>query len=241
MKGVKRVARGSLLVVVTLWFALSFGTVWATENVNPDMAGKTSQAVTAEAQTKDTTAMAHEEGKTVEHATAEHGAEKHPMITAAKLKDLGFRIMNFAVLIFILVKFGAKPIAAGLSSRKNKIKTEIEDLQAKKAEAEKSFKEFEAKLASIEAEIGTIVEKAVAQAEIEKTRIIEKAEQAAADIQRQAEMAIQHEVMEAKRTLKNDIADKAAVMAEELIKRNLTAADQVKIVEDYLVKVGAVQ
>ena len=41
--------------------------------------------------------------------------------------------------------------------------------------------------------------------------------------------------------LKNEIADQAAAMAEELIIKNLTAADQVKIVEDYLVKVGAVQ
>ncbi len=241
MKGVKRVARGTLLVVVTLWFALSFGTVWASENVSPEMAGKASQVVVAQTQGNEAAAAVHEEGNAGEHAAAGHGEEHHPMITKAKLWDLLWRFMNFAALMFILVKFGAKPIATSLRSRKNKIKTEIEDLEAKKADAEKSFKEFEAKLASIEAEIDTIVEKAVAQAEIEKTRIIEKAEQAAADIQRQAEMAIQHEIVEAKRTLKNDIADQAAAMAEELIKKNLTVTDQVKIVEDYLSKVGAVQ
>ena len=72
-------------------------------------------------------------------------------------------------------------------------------------------------------------------------KIIERAEQAAADIKRQAEMAVQKEVMEARRTLKNDVAEKAAAMAETLIMNNLTAADQIKIVEDYLAKVGAVQ
>jgi F-type H+-transporting ATPase subunit b len=234
MKGVKRVARGTILVVVTLWFALSFGTVWATENVTPDMAAKTSHAAVVEGHGKDVKAAVHEETK-----AAEHGEE--PIFTKDKLKDLGLRFMNFAVLLGILLYFGAKPIAASLSGRKNKIKNDIEDLEAKKTEAEKSFKEFEAKLASIEAEIDTIVEKAVAQAEVEKGRILERAEQAAADIQRQAELAIQHEIMEAKRTLKNDIADQAAVMAEELIKKNLTAADQVSIIENYLVKVGAVQ
>ncbi len=240
MKGMKQVARGTFLVVVTLWFALSCGIVLAAENGGPGVAGKTSQAVAAEGATKAAT-VTHDQGKTVEHAAAEHGEEHEAIFTTAKLKDLGFRIMNFAVLIFILVKFGAKPIAASMSSRKSKIRNEIEDLEAKKSEAERSFKEFEAKLASIEAEIDTIVEKAVAQAEVEKTRIIEKAEQAAADIKRQAEMAIQNEIMEANRTLKNDIADQAAVMAQVLIQKNLTAADQVKIVEDYLVKVGAVQ
>jgi len=47
--------------------------------------------------------------------------------------------------------------------------------------------------------------------------------------------------MEARRSLKNDVADQAAAMAETLIVKNLTAVDQVKIVEDYLAKVGAVQ
>ena len=242
MKGVKRVARGTILVVVTLWFALTFGTVWAAEKSNPEMAEQTTHAAVVEGHAQEATAAVHGEGAAAEHAaTAEHGGEKHPLVTKAKLWDLGWRFMNFAVLMFILIKYAAKPIATSLSGRKNQIKTEIEDLQAKKAEAEKSYKEFEAKLAGMEAEIATIVEKAVAQAEIEKARIIEKAEQAADDIQRQAELAIQHEIMEANRTLKNDIADQAAAMAEELIKKNLTAADQVKIVEDYLGKVGAVQ
>jgi F-type H+-transporting ATPase subunit b len=46
---------------------------------------------------------------------------------------------------------------------------------------------------------------------------------------------------EARKTLKNDVADQAAVMAEELVVQNLTDADQVKIIENYLDKVGAVQ
>lgn len=238
MKGVKRVARGTVLVAATLWFALSCGTVWATEHANPNMAGKTSQAA-AGGPAANAAAGIHE-GKADAHAAAGQHAPKNSL-SAEKLKDLGWRVMNFIALMVILIKFGAKPIAAALSSRKNKIKNEIDDLEIRKAEAEKSYKDFEAKLASVEKDIDTIVEKAVAQAEIEKVRIIEKAEQAAADIQRQAEKAIQREIMEARRMLKNEIADQAAAMAEELIIKNLTAADQVKIVEDYLVKVGAVQ
>jgi F-type H+-transporting ATPase subunit b len=149
--------------------------------------------------------------------------------------------LNFIVLIFLLVKFGAKPIGTALAGRQQKVKEELEELEARRDAAEKSYKEFEAKLATVEKDIDSVVEKAVAQAEVEKTRIIEKAEQTAADIKRQAELSIQNEVMEARRTLKNDIADQATVMAEELIVKNLTPEDQVKIIEDYLDKVGAVQ
>jgi len=113
-------------------------------------------------------------------------------------------------------------------------------LQQQRVETEQSYDAFQEKLANVESEIDTIVEKAIAQAEVEKIKIIEKAEQAAEDIKRTAEMAIQNEITEARRLLKNEVAEQAAVMAEELIIKNLTDADQVKIIDDYLAKVGAV-
>lgn len=175
------------------------------------------------------------------HAAASDGGHVSSSLSPAKIKDLGWRIVNFIALVIILVKFGAKPIGAGLAARRKGIQDEIEELQRKRAEAEKSYNEFQAKLASVESEIDKIVDRAVAQAEIEKTKILEKAEQAAQDLKRSAEMAIQNELTVARRTLKNDIAEQAAVMAEKLIVSNLTADDQVKIIDNYLAKVGAVQ
>jgi len=162
-------------------------------------------------------------------------------LSPEKLKDLMWRVMNFAVLMFILIKFGAKPIGAALSGRREQIKEEIEDLESKRSEAERSYKEFEAKLAGMEGEIDTIVDKAVAQAEIEKEKIIESAHKAAEDIKRQAEMAIQNEIVTVRRSLKNEMADQATDMAEEIIIKNLKPEDQNKIIEDYLNKVGAIQ
>ncbi len=162
-------------------------------------------------------------------------------LSSEKLMDLLWRVLNFAVLVFILVKFAAKPIASGLSGRQKAIKEEIEGLEAKRDAAEASYKEFTAKLSTVEKDIDSIVEKAVAQAEIEKAKILEKAEQGVADLKRSAEMAIQNEVTVARRNLKNEVAEGAAVMAEELIVKNLTDDDQVKIIEGYLNNVGAVQ
>ncbi len=177
-----------------------------------------------------------------ESAGAEHaGAEHHPMITPERLKDLFWRTANFLALVVILVKFLAKPISSGLSGRRQQIKAELEELQAQRDDAERSYKEFEARLAGMEKEMETIVEKAVALAEVEKARIIEEAEQAAEDIKRQAEAAVQAELVDAKRKLRDEVAEQAAAMAEELIVKNLTPADQVAITEQYLERVGAVQ
>jgi F-type H+-transporting ATPase subunit b len=218
MKGVKHIARFVSLVALTLFLASFCGSVYAS-----DKAGN---------------AAASDHGTV---ADGGHGAKVSNSLSAAKVKDLGWRIVNFIALMIILVKFGAKPIGAGLAARQKKIKDEIEDLQQKRVEAEKSYNAFQAKLASVESEIDKIVDRAVAQAEIEKVKIIEKAEQAALDIKRSAEMAIQNELTEARRTLKNEVAEQAAIMAEKLIVNNLTADDQVKIIDNYLAKVGAVQ
>ncbi len=248
MRGVKQVARILVLVTAALWFALSNGTVWAADQTSHETTEAAQQVAPeqghGETVTGNTEASAgHTEAAVKGETAAEggHGAAKGGSLSPAKLKDLGWRVLNFIALMIILVKFGAKPIGASLAGRQKRIKDDIEDLQTKRAEAEKSYRDFEAKLASVEKDIDKIVEKAIAQAELERVKIIERAEQAATDIKRQAEMAVQKEIMEARRSLKNDVAEKAAMMAETLIVKNLTAADQVKIVEDYLAKVGAVQ
>jgi F-type H+-transporting ATPase subunit b len=93
----------------------------------------------------------------------------------------------------------------------------------------------------MEKEMETVVEKAISMAEDEKTRILKEAEESAEDIKRQAEAAVHAAVVEAKRSLQVEVAEQAAVMAEELIVKNLTPEDQVAITEQYLEKVGAVQ
>ena len=239
MKGVKQTTRMMILVMLTLCLAFSAAAVWASS-------GQVSQGAE---QATGQAAGGHEAAPAVEQAAAghgeaaagAHGATKGGSLSKEKLTDLFWRVVNFAALMIILVKFAAKPIGAGLAARRKQVKDELEDLEARKVVAEKSYRDFEAKLATVEKDIDAIVDRAIAQAEIEKTKILEKAEQAAADIKRQAELAIQKEIMEAKRTLKNEVADQAAAMAEALIVQNLTPVDQVKIVEDYLAKVGAVQ
>ncbi len=162
-------------------------------------------------------------------------------LSSEKLWDLFWRVINFAVLMFLLVKFGAKPIAGALGGRQKRIREELQDLERRRDEAERQYREFETKLASVEKDIDTIVARALAQAEVEKAKIIEKAEKAVGDLKRQSELAIQNEIVEARRSLKNEITEQAAALAEELIVKNLKPEDQVQIIENYLNKVGAVQ
>ncbi|MGB5684699.1 MAG: ATP synthase F0 subunit B [Candidatus Electrothrix sp.] len=190
------------------------------------------------------------EGEHAEQAAAGDGeghgeghGESHvaPMITKAKLWDLLWRALNFAALVFIMVKFLSRPIAAGLGGRKHQIQDELETMQEKRDEAEQAYKTFELRLAGMEDELSELVEKAKAMAEDERTRILAEAEASAKDVLRQAEAAVEGALAHAKSKLQSEIAEQAVVMAEELIVKNLTPEDQVAITEQYLERVGAVQ
>ncbi len=237
MKRVKRVTKKGALVAAALWLSLTAGSVWAAEATHGAPVVGDHGAVAAQHGAEAVATAGHG----VADAGAAGGHAVKNSLSPEKLKDLGWRVMNFIALMIILIKFGAKPIGDALSGRRKQVKEELDSIEAKKAGAERSYKDFSEKLASVEKEVDQIVEKAIAQAEIEKVKIIERAEKAAEDIKRAAQMAVANEVTAARRMLKNDIADQAAVMAEALIVKNLTADDQVKIVEDYLDKVGAIQ
>jgi F-type H+-transporting ATPase subunit b len=211
---------------------------------NEITAGTSTGALLASSQAKAPAVTSHEAPATGHAATAKsegHGGALASSLAPAKLKDLFWRTVNFLALVVLLVKFLAKPIGAGLSGRQQQIKEELDDLSIRRDEAEQSYKEFEAKLAGMEKEMDLVVQKAIAQAQSEKARILADAERAAEDIKRQAEAAVQSELEDAKRMLRAEVAEQAAAMAEELIVRNLTPADQVAITEQYLERVGAVQ
>jgi len=162
-------------------------------------------------------------------------------LSPAKLKDFMWRVMNFAALMIILIKFLKKPLVDALKGRQQSIATEFEDLETRRADGEREYNEYASKLAGIDNELKEMVQKAIAQGQVEKERIIEEANKAAENIKRQAEMAIHNEITEAKRRLKSEVTEQAAIMAEEIIKKNLQATDQDKLVEDYLTKVGGLK
>ncbi len=204
----------------------------------------TAGAMLASSQAKAPAVTSHGAQTTGHDATPSsdvHGGGLASSLAPAKLKDLFWRTVNFLALVVLLVKFLAKPIGTGLSGRQQQIKDELDDLSIRRDEAEASYKEFEVKLAGMEQEMELVVQKAIAQAQNEKERILADAERAAEDIKRQAEAAVQTALEDAKRLLRAEIAEQAAVMAEELIVRNLTPADQIAITEQYLERVGAVQ
>lgn len=150
-----------------------------------------------------------------------------------------YRVLNFAVLAGALVFLLRKPLSQALGSRIKGIRAQLEDLEAKKAEAEKVLSEYNAKIARLSQESEGIVAEYIRQGSEAKARILKEAELAAYKLEEQARRNIENEFQVAKQRLQQDIFEKAMTKAEEIIKKNITADDQNRLVDEYLDKVVA--
>jgi F-type H+-transporting ATPase subunit b len=158
-----------------------------------------------------------------------------------KTKDLIFRIMNFAVLAGALFFLLRKPVAKGLEARRQGIKDQLEDLERQQQEAEKQLAEEKQKLARLDKEVEKIMAEYVKEGEAAKARIIEEGKVAAEKLREQAKKNLAHEFQKAKEQLKAEMAEEAVAMAEDIIRKNINAEDQKRIVDEYLTKVVVAQ
>ena len=179
------------------------------------------------------------------HGAAKQGEQAHGEAAHGDAKPVGwlptdtYRVLNFAVLAGALVFLLRKPIAQALDSRIKGIQAQLEDLEAKKAEAEKTLSEYNAKIARLSKESEGIVAEYIRQGNDAKARILKEAEAAAYKLEDQARRNIENEFEIAKQRLQQDIFEKAMTKAEEIIKKNITADDQNRLVDEYLDKVVA--
>ena len=150
-----------------------------------------------------------------------------------------FRVMNFAVLVIVLVYVLRKPLSQALGARIKGIKSQLEDLEARKTEAEKKLAEYNEKLSQLEKESEKIVEDYIKQGNEAKARILKEAESAAEKLQTQARRNIEHEFKQAKLQLQEEIFETSLAKAEEIIKGKISGEDQDRLVDDYLRKVEA--
>jgi len=150
-----------------------------------------------------------------------------------------FRVMNFVVLAVLLIYLLRKPLSQALSSRIKVIKDELEDLEARKDDAEKKLAEYNQRLSQLETEAETIVEDYIKQGHEAKARILKEAESSAEKLKAQARRNIEFEFEQAKLKLQQEIFESSLEKAEELIKNKFSEDDQDRIVDEYLKKVVA--
>ncbi len=151
--------------------------------------------------------------------------------------EFGWKSVNFIILVGLLYWLLAGKLKEFFVDRGKNIRKALEDAIAAKEEAEKKFKEYELRLEKANEEIAKISEMIKAQGQAEKQKIIEDARKTAEKMKEDTQARMEQEFKKAGSQLRAEAALLSVQMAEELLKKNLSAKDHETMVRDYLDKV----
>ncbi len=169
------------------------------------------------------------------------GAAHHPD-SGAQMKDFGWRVLNFAVLLGIIIWALKKAdIKGSLAARQADIAKSLKDAEAARDAAEAKLREYGVKLDLASKEIDELHAAIIREGEQEKNRIIAEATIAADKIVAQAALSAEQETVKAR----NELRAEAARLAVEIATGKLTGAiqknDHDRFVGEYLDKVVQIQ
>lgn len=165
---------------------------------------------------------------------AEHG---HGGAPAIDTKKLALQLVNFAVLLFVLIKFGGGAINKALAARHNQLKADLAAAAELKAAAEAKLARQEARLASLEKEIAQMRQGLHAEAEAEKARLIAAAEERARRIKDETTFLMEQQTREAESRLRRESAEAALKTAEEILRRVVGPADRQRMLDTFVADV----
>ncbi|MBE9503172.1 MAG: ATP synthase F0 subunit B [Proteobacteria bacterium] len=151
-----------------------------------------------------------------------------------QLADLGWRVLNFVVFAGIIYVAAAKPVRNFLNGRIEGIRKDLEDAEQAKEEAERKTRECLKKIENLEDEFREIEGTFIREGEVERDRMIEAAEAAAEKIRIQAQFSTEQELKKAIAAIKEQTAEAALALAEEVLKGEVKEDDQKRLVSEYL-------
>jgi F-type H+-transporting ATPase subunit b len=164
---------------------------------------------------------------------AEEG-EAHTSI----FKEYMWQIINFGILVFILFKYGRKPLKSFFKQRTELIEKTLKEAKEAKDTAQKALQEVEERLKTKDKEIEEILSLTKRSGEVERENLIEQGERLKEKILEQAKANIAYELKHAKEAIKAEAAEVAIELAEKKLKEKLTKEQQERLLDESITKIG---
>ncbi|MBI5078449.1 ATP synthase F0 subunit B [Candidatus Saganbacteria bacterium] len=157
-----------------------------------------------------------------------------PLATEWDMARDGGRILNAAVVLgavaYLVIRWGG-PV---FRKRAEDIAFKIDALETAKRDAANKLKEYEERLAKIEAEANRLKAEARAEGDLIKSQIIGQAEQAAKRIIEKAHEQIGLEGDKARERLKTEAFAEALSLAEDILKKNIRPEDHKRLIHSHI-------
>ncbi len=151
------------------------------------------------------------------------------------------QILSFFLLLFLLRHFAWKKILGLLDRRREKISSELGEIENTKLEIARLKADYESKIASIHQQAQAKIDEAIEEGKKINAQMRKKAHEDAQDIIADARNQVKYEVSKAQEQLKDKIVDIALGAARTVIQEKLTEDGDRKIVEDFIKEIEQVE
>ncbi len=162
------------------------------------------------------------------------GAEHH----APSINQIWFPLINFLIFAYLIQQYALPLLRSFLLSRREEVVAAIQSAADDKRRAEAMVQEYRSRLVRLNEETKSIEESLRAEAEREKARLLSEAEATADKVKRDARFLADQEIKVARQQLRREMAETARGAASDLVRRHISAADQTRLVEDFIQSIG---
>ncbi|MCD7858725.1 MAG: F0F1 ATP synthase subunit B [Firmicutes bacterium] len=152
--------------------------------------------------------------------------------------DALFTLANTLTIFFVAKKFLFGPVMKLIADRQSEIDRIYEDADAAKQSAEAMQDEYRRKLSEAQSTSDRLVKEATVRAQKREEEILRQANADAGAIRDKAAADIAREKKQAVNDAKGEISDIALAIAEKVVGRELNAADQQRLVDEFLKDLG---
>lgn len=152
--------------------------------------------------------------------------------------DILFQLLMFIILLALLKKYAWGPLMGIMKQREEHIAGEIDAAEQSRKEATKNLEEQRELLKQARQEAQSLIENAKKQGDIQRDEIIALARTESDRIKESAKAEIEREKDQAVAAIREQLASISVMIASKVIEKELSVADQEKLVNDYIKEAG---
>jgi F-type H+-transporting ATPase subunit b len=153
----------------------------------------------------------------------------------AKHETLSFwgSVVNFALLVFLIRRMSKKPLQSFLGDRRNAVEQGIAEATQMKAQAEKIWTEYNARMETLDAELAKLRSDMAHAAEQDKARIVAEAEESGQRLRVETAALIARQAEQLEAQIRRELVEAAVTAAESAVRNATTADDQKRLAEAF--------
>ncbi|MBR4100167.1 MAG: F0F1 ATP synthase subunit B [Clostridia bacterium] len=147
-------------------------------------------------------------------------------------------LINLVLLFLIVKRFLYKPVKKMLENRQNEVEKRYSDAEKANNEALENKKNYEEKLSAASVEADGIIQSAVDTAKAREKEIVSDAKLKAEGIILKAENDAKLAMLKAEDSIKQEIIDVSTVLAEKMLKREISEQDHKDLIDSFIDNIG---